>query len=380
MFEDIVSFIQDLYGHKKFIGLHEPIFVGNERKYVVDAIDSTFVSSVGAYVDSFEKHFADYVGAKKAIVTGNGTSALHAGLHLLGVQRDDEVLTQALTFVATANAIAYCQAQPIFLDSDRETLGMSPESLEQFLSENAAVEDGLCRNKKTGRIIRACVPMHVFGHPVKIERIVAICEKYQIAVLEDAAESMGSLWHGTHTGLFGKVGVFSFNGNKIITAGGGGMIVTHDEPLGKRAKHLTTTAKIPHPWEFEHDEMGFNYRMPNLNAALILAQLEKLDDFIANKRETAKRYQEFFNTKGIEFFTEPDGARSNYWLNAIFFKNQTERDRFLETTNKNGVMTRPAWKLMPQLAMYKDCQKTDLSISTDIVQRLVNIPSSVRVS
>ncbi len=379
MFEDVVSFIKDLYGNKKFIGLHEPVFIGNERKYVLDSIDSTFVSSVGAYVDEFERQFAKHIGAPKAIVTSNGTSALHAGLHLLGVRKDDEVLTQALTFVATANAIAYCHAHPVFVDSDKETLGMSPASLEEFLSSHAIVEGGHCRNHKTGRMIRACVPMHVFGHPVKIDQIVAICDKYQIPVLEDAAESLGSLWQGSHTGLFGKVGVFSFNGNKIITSGGGGMIVTRDEALGKRAKHLTTTAKLPHPWEFEHDEMGFNYRMPNLNAALILAQLEKLDEFVADKRATAKAYQEFFEKKGMEFLVEPKGARSNYWLNALFLKNQKERDLFLEVSNQSGVMSRPAWQLMPSLPMYRDCQRTDLSVAENIVQRLVNIPSSVRL-
>jgi len=378
MFEDIVIFIKELYGNKDFIALHEPRFVGNERKYVLDAIDSTFVSSVGAYVNEFEKQFAHYVGAKCAIVTGSGTSALHAALHLLGVCENDEVLTQALTFVATANAISYCKAHPIFIDSDPKTLGLCPTSLEDFLSRNAQVRDNVCYNRVTGRKIKVCVPMHVFGHPVQIEEIIRICNSYRIDVLEDAAESLGSLWHGQHTGLFGKLGVSSFNGNKVITSGGGGMIMTQDEALGKKAKHLTTTAKIQHAWEIAHDELGFNYRMPNLNAALVLGQLEQVESFVADKRATAQIYQTYFGSKGIESFIEPKGARSNYWLNCIFLKNRNERDQFLEVTNKNGVMTRPIWTLMPDLMMYKDCQRTELAVARDLSDRIVNLPSSVR--
>lgn len=380
MFDEVINYIRGLYPEKKNIALHEPLFIGNEKKYVMDAIDSNFVSSVGQYVDLFEKRFAEHIGAKKAVVTGNGTSALHAGLWLLNVRPGDEVITQALTFVATANAIAYCGAAPIFVDSDRETLGMSPDSLEEFLKAHAVVEGNVCRNRKTGKLIKACVPVHVFGHPVKIKKIIEICEKYAISVLEDAAESLGSLQDGVHTGLYGKIGVFSFNGNKIMTSGGGGVIVTQDLDLGVRAKHLTTTAKIPHAWEFDHDELGFNYRMPNLNAALALGQLEKLDEFVANKRETAQLYKSFFEKKGIEFITEPVGARSNYWLNAIILSNRNERDSFLEQTNKQGVMTRPVWKLMSDLVMYKDCQKDSLSMARDISNRLVNIPSSVRIN
>lgn len=379
MFNDHIEFIKSLYPGKSFISLHEPIFTGHEKQYVLDAIDSTFVSSVGAYVNKFEADFAKYVGESSyAVVTGNGTSAIHAALYLLGVGNGDEVITQALTFVATANAISYCHAKPIFVDSDLENLGMSVESLREFLEKNAHVVDGVCINKSTGKAIKACVPMHVFGHAVKIDEIVRLCDQYQIPVLEDAAESVGSLYKGRHTGLYGKLGVFSFNGNKIITAGGGGLIVTQDAALAKRAKHITTTSKIPHKWDFVHDEVGFNYRMPNLNAALICAQLERLPDFIENKRQTARVYQEYFQTKGIRFFLEPTGSRSNYWLNAIFLENRKERDLFLEQTNANGVMTRPVWELMSNLPMYKDCQVTDLQNAKWIADRLVNIPSSVR--
>ncbi|KYG64178.1 aminotransferase DegT [Bdellovibrio bacteriovorus] len=380
MFNDVISFIQDLYKGEKFIPLHAPIFSGNEKKYVNEAIDSTFVSSVGAFVDRFEVEFAKYVGAKKAVVTGNGTSALHAALHLLGVSHGDEVLTQALTFVATPNAISYCGAHPVFLDSDAETLGLSVISLHRFLESHAEVRAGVCYNKKTGRRIMACLPMHVFGHPVKIEDIVKICDSYNVPVIEDAAESLGSFYNGVHTGLFGKIGVFSFNGNKIITSGGGGMLVTNDEALGKRAKHLTTTAKVPHAWEFFHDEIGFNYRMPNLNAALIVGQLEQLPFFVENKRATAEMYRQFFEKKGIQFFVEPEKAKSNYWLNAILLSDRKERDAFLHETNRQGVMTRPVWNLMPDLPMYKSAYSEDLTVARSLADRIVNIPSSVRHS
>ena len=379
MYSDVIAFIKDLYGNKEFTGLHEPVFAGKEREYVINAIDSTFVSSVGAYVNKFEADFASYVGASGAVVTGNGTAALHTALHLLNVDTDDEVITQALTFIATANAISYCKAHPIFVDSDFTNFGMCPQSLEQFLITNAEVRnDGFCYNKKTQRKIKACVPMHVFGHPVKIEEIVKVCERFQIPVIEDAAESLGSLYKGKHTGLFGKIGIFSFNGNKIITTGGGGMIVSGDEKILAHAKHITTTAKIPHPWSFRHDELGFNYRMPNLNAALGLGQLERLEEFVANKRQTASIYQEYFNSKGIEFVVEPEGARSNYWLNAILLKDKSERDRFLEESNSKKVMARPVWDLMPDLPMFAHCQKTDLSVARSLWSRIVNIPSSVR--
>ncbi|MBY0451718.1 MAG: LegC family aminotransferase [Bdellovibrionaceae bacterium] len=360
MFSDSIEFIKSLYPEKKTISLHEPVFVANERKYVLDSIDSTFVSSVGPYVTKFEKDFADYIKSPFAIVTSNGTLALHAALHLIGVKSNDEVITQALTFVATANAITYGAAFPVFVDSDPSNLGMSVESLQNFLAENTTVEAHQCINKKTGRVIRACVPMHVFGHPVEIEKIVQVCSDYHIPVVEDAAESVGSLYRNQHTGVFGKIGVFSFNGNKIITSGGGGMIVTSDPEIARRAKHITTTAKVPHAWNFHHDELGFNYRMPNINAALACAQLEKIEEFVANKRRTADLYRDYFSKKGIEFLTEPQGARSNYWLNAIFLKDKKERDLFLQESNSQNVHTRPVWDLLPTLPMYKDRECTDL--------------------
>jgi aminotransferase in exopolysaccharide biosynthesis len=380
MFSDTIEFIKTLYPGKKTISLHEPIFISNEKKYVLDCIDSTFVSSVGAYVSKFEQDFADYVKAPYAVVTSNGTLALHAALHLLGVTSNDEVITQALTFVGTANAIKYCMAYPVFVDSDPKNLGMSVESLGNFLAENTVVQNNQCINKKTGRVIKACVPMHVFGHPVEIDKIVNLCNEYFIPVVEDAAESVGSLYKNRHTGNFGKIGIFSFNGNKIITSGGGGMIVTSDPEIAKRAKHITTTAKVSHAWNFSHDELGFNYRMPNLNAALACAQLEKIEDFVANKRETASRYKEFFAKKGIQFLTEPAEARSNYWLNAIILKDKNERDLFLQESHRENVLTRPTWDLMPALPMYQDCQTTDLTIAKSIADRLVNLPSSVRTS
>lgn len=379
MFKDTIEFIKGLYPGKDFISLHEPIFSGNEKKYVNEAIDSTFVSSVGKFVDRFENEFAKLVGEGKAIVTSNGTSALHAALHLLGVGPGDEVITQGLTFVATANAISYCGAAPIFIDSERSTLGMSPESLLTFLEKYTEVRAEGCFNKTSGKYIKVCVPMHVFGHPVRIDKIVEICDKYGIAVLEDAAEAAGSLYKGRHAGLFGKVGVYSFNGNKIITSGGGGLILTKDEEMGKRVKHLTTTAKRPHPWEFYHDEVGFNYRMPNLNAALAVGQLERLNEFVENKRATAIEYKDFFSKKGIEFVEEPEHARSNYWLNAVILESKRQRDQFLKETNESGVMTRPIWALMTELPMYQHCQSDELEVAKMLRDRVVNIPSSVRV-
>lgn len=378
MFSETIDFIKSLYPGKDEIGLHEPVFMGNEKNYVLDAIDSTFVSSVGEYVTEFEAQFADYTGATHAVVTANGTLALHAALFLIDVKPGDEVITQALSFVATANAISYCQAFPVFVDSDAKNLGMSTEALESFLKENTVMTIAGCKNRNSNRMIKACVPMHVFGHPVEIEKIVSLCAKYKIPVVEDAAEAVGSFSNNKHLGLFGKIGVFSFNGNKILTAGGGGMIVTDDAELAKRAKHITTTAKIPHAWKFSHDELGFNYRMPNLNAALACAQLEKTEEFVVNKRSTAKLYQNHFATQGIRFLQEPAGARSNYWLNAIFLKDATERDLFLKESHAAGVRTRPAWDLLPTLPMYKSCQTTSLKNAEDIAAKLVNLPSSVR--
>ena len=379
MYKNIVTFIQKTFATNEFIPLHAPLFVGNEKKYLIDCIDSTFVSSVGAYVDCFEKEFAQTVGSKYAIATVNGTAALHVSLVLMGVKRDDEVLTQPISFIATCNAISYCGAKPVFVDVDRDTLGLSPNALRAFLEENAYIKENQCLNKTTGKVIRACVPMHTFGHPCRIDEIKAICEAWHIALVEDAAESLGSYYQGKHTGTFGKVGAFSFNGNKIITSGGGGVIVTDDEALAKRAKHITTTAKTPHKWEFVHDEIGFNYRLPNLNAALLVAQLEQLNGFLENKRGLATMYEEFFASQNIIFIKEPKDALSNYWLNAIILEDKAQRDAFLEYTNANGVMTRPIWTLMNKLEMFKACQCADISNALYLEERVVNIPSSVRV-
>jgi len=378
MYSSTIDFIKKLYNNKSFIPLHEPKFLGNEKKYLNDCIDSTFVSSVGKYVESFEKQFAKKVGSKYAIATVNGTSALHISLILAGVTKYDEVITQPLTFIATCNAISYIGAKPIFVDVDLDTMGLSAKALESFLKNNCRIKNNQCINKMTNKVIKACVPMHTFGHPCKIDKIVKICQKWFITLVEDSAESLGSSYKGKSTGTFGKLGCFSFNGNKIITSGGGGVIVTDDKYLAKKAKYLTTTAKIAHKWEYVHNEIGFNYRMPNLNAALLVAQLEQLDFFVKNKRELALKYKDFFNQNKIKFVKEPKNCSSNYWLQTVILKNLKERDRFLEVTNNNGVMTRPVWKLINKLNMYKDCQCGDLKNSKYLENRVVNIPSSVR--
>lgn len=374
----IVEFIQDLYKTKEFISLHEPQFFGNEKKYLNEVIDSTFISSVGKFVDQFEKMLAQFVGSKYAVATSNGTSALHIALKLIGVDENSEVITQPLTFVATANAISYCNAKPIFVDVDRDTMGLSPTKLKEFLEEFTTQDkSGFCINKTTKKVIKACVPMHTFGHPCKIDAIVAICNKYNIAVVEDAAESLGSYYKNQHTGTFGKLGIFSFNGNKIITSGGGGMIVTDDAELAKRAKHLTTTAKIPHPYEYIHDEIAYNYRLTNLAAAVGVAQMENIEIYIQKQRELAKQYQSFFQSDDVRFVAEPKNCTSNYWLNALVFKDKNERDTFLKYTNENNVMTRPIWRLMNKLDIYKDAQHSDLSNSLWLEERVVNISSSI---
>lgn len=377
--QKIVDFIKQTFKTESFIPLHEPRFIGNEKKYLNDCIDSTFVSSVGKYVDTFEKEFAKKAGSRFAVATVNGTAALHISLILADVKRDDEVITQPLTFIATCNAISYTGAKPVFVDVDLDTMGLSPDSLKQFLEENCEIKDNQCINKTTKKVIKACVPMHTFGHPCRIDEIATICDAWYITLVEDAAESLGSYYKEKHTGTFGKIGAFSFNGNKIITSGGGGAIVTDDEVLAKRAKHITTTAKIPHPYEYVHDEIGYNYRLPNINAALLVAQMENLYKFLENKRELAKIYQEFFSNLDIKFITEPKNANSNYWLQAILLNDIDQRDKFLEFSNKNGVMTRPIWRLMNELEMYKDCQKADLTNAKYLEERVVNIPSSVRI-
>jgi perosamine synthetase len=377
MFENVINFIQETYKTKSFIPLHEPRFAGNEKKYLNECIDSTFVSSVGKFVDEFEEKIASYTGAKYAIATSNGTSALHISLLLADVDKNSEVITQPLTFVATCNAISYCGAQPVFVDVDRDTMGLSPSALKRFLENNTSVKNQQCINNKTGRVIKACIPMHTFGHPCRIDEIKNICDRYYIFLIEDAAESLGSFYKGKHTGTFGQMGVISFNGNKIITAGGGGCILTNNEELARRAKHITTTAKEPHKWEFSHDEVGYNYRMPNLNAALLVAQLEQLDVYLKNKRKISNKYQVFFKDVGIDFFKEVRGAQSNYWLNAVILDNLKQRNLFLEVTNDAGVMTRPIWKLMSKLPMFKDSQQGDLTDSKWLEDRVVNIPSSM---
>ncbi|WP_313957066.1 LegC family aminotransferase [Aliarcobacter butzleri] len=375
--QKIVDFIKETFKTQEFIPLHEPRFIGNEKKYLNDCIDSTFVSSVGKYVDTFEKEFAKTVGSKFAIATVNGTAALHISLLLADVKKDEEVITQPLTFIATCNAISYIGAKPIFIDVDLDTMGLSSKSLKNFLETNCEVIDDKCINKATNRQIKACVPMHTFGHPCKIDEIKEICDSWNITLVEDAAESLGSYYKNKHTGTFGKIGAFSFNGNKIITSGGGGVIVTDDEVLAKRAKHITTTAKIPHPYEYVHDAIGYNYRLPNINAALLVAQLEQLEKFLVSKRELAKIYEEFFSSNSIKFIKEPENSKSNYWLQAVLLNDINKRDEFLEFTNKNGVMTRPIWKLMNELDMFKDCQKDDLKNAKYLEERVVNIPSSV---
>jgi len=377
-FKDIVDFVRVLYAKPEGpIYLHEPVFRGNEKKYLNECIDSTYVSSVGKFVDQFEIKIAEYTGAEKAVVCVNGTNALHLALILAGVKRDDEVITQPLTFIATANAIAYSGAHPVFLDVDRETLGLSPDALSEFLNAQTDLTPIGCYNKITKRRITACVPMHTFGHPCRIDQIVSICSKYKIEVIEDAAESLGSYYEGQHTGHFGEIGVLSFNGNKILTTGGGGMLLFKNEELAKRAKHLTTQAKVPHPWEFSHNEIGYNYRMPNLNAALGLAQLEQLENFVQIKRKIAHEYETYFSGAEILFIKEPSGAKSNYWLNGILLKDKEERNAFLKYSNENGIMTRPAWELMHRLPMFRDAQCGKLTNSEWIVDRLVNLPSSV---
>ncbi len=378
MFDKIVKYIRDIYSTNDFIPLHAPRFIGNEKKYLEECIDSTFVSSVGKFVDEFELLVAQYTGAKKTIVIVNGTEALHMALLLVGAKRGDDIITQPLTFIATLNAISHAGGKAVFIDVDKETMGLSFTKMEQFLVENAEIRNnGYTYNRKTGRRISVCIPMHTFGHPVKLNGLVNLCAKYNITLIEDAAESLGSKFNGQHTGTFGKIGIFSFNGNKIVTTGGGGMILTKDEELAKTAKHLSTQAKIPHPWEFEHDSIGYNFRMPNINAAIGCAQIENINFFVERKRWLAEQYFKFFNTIGIQFFREPDNCYSNYWLNAIILNSLQEREEFLKYSNQKKVMTRPIWKLMTELPMFKDCQKGDLSNAYWLADRVVNIPSSV---
>lgn len=376
MIEQLVNFVRDYFQTDDFIPLHEPIFGGKERRNVADAIESTFVSSVGNFVQRFEQEVEAYSGAESAIATVNGTAALHTALLLAGVQSGDLVITQPLTFVATCNAISYCGAEPVFVDVDMDTMGLSATALGNWLEDNAEIcEDGLCRLIANKKIIRACVPMHTFGHPADVKGLTTVADKWRLTLVEDASESLGSFYSGQHTGTFGSLGTLSFNGNKIITTGGGGMILTSLD-LGKRGKHITTTAKMPHPYEYIHDEVAFNYRLPNLNAALGCAQLEQIENFVASKRALAKQYKSLFARSSMEFFSEPENCRSNYWLSAVICEDRVQRDELLRETNKLGIMTRPVWRLMHHSAMFHKCLKGDLSNAEWLGARVVSLPSS----
>jgi perosamine synthetase len=375
-----IDFVRLAYkSSKDFIPLHAPVFVGNEKTYLNQTIDSTFVSSVGPMVDKAEQMVAEISQTQKAVAVVNGTSGLQIALQLAGVHHGDEVLTQALTFVATANAIQYTGAMPVFLDVDLDTMGLSPQAVKQFLETHAELREDGTYNKLTNKRISACVPMHTFGFPVHLDKLLTICAQWNIPVVEDAAESLGSTYKGQHTGSFGKLGVFSFNGNKIVTCGGGGMIVTNDSNLGQLGKHLTTTAKVPHPYEYYHDHVGYNYRMPNLNAALLVAQLEQLSKFIESKRQLAAAYHDFFTSIGMNFRKELPDTQANYWLMCLELENLKERDAFLKETNAAGVMTRPIWQLMYRLPMYQHCYRDAQKNAEFLEERIVNIPSSVRL-
>ena len=363
----------------QFIPLHEPRFRKNESRYVQECLESTFVSSVGQFVDRFEASLAEYTESRFAVAVVNGTCALQVALQLAGVQRDDEVLVPTLSFVATANAVHYCGAVPHFVDSDEETLGMDPEALEEWLQQVAEPTQGVFRNRQTGRRLRALVPMHTFGHPCDMEGLLKIAQDYRLELVEDAAESLGSYYHGQHTGTFGRLGTLSFNGNKTITTGGGGAILTQDPELARHAKHLTTTAKLPHRWDYVHDEVGFNYRMPNLNAALCCAQLEQLPEFLASKRALFMRYQQAFqDLPEVELVQELPKCQSNYWLQTLKLSDfvTNERDAILAATNDVGLMTRPVWKLLHTLPPYRDCPRAPLPVAESLEQRLINLPSS----
>lgn len=372
----IVEFVRDTYKTDEFIPLHAPTFNGNEKAYVMETIDSTFVSSVGKFVDDFERKVEAYTGTAKAVATVNGTAALHAALYMADVQRGDLVITQALTFVATCNALYHMGAEPIFVDVSPVSLGLCPKAVDTFLSEHAEITEAGCIHKQTGKRIKAVVPMHTFGHPVELDELVAVCLKWNLVLVEDAAESLGSFYKSKHTGTIGDVSAVSFNGNKIITTGGGGMVLCKTEELGARTKHVTTTAKVPHPYEFFHDEPGFNYRMPNLNAALGCAQMEVIEQYLKQKRQLAKCYESLFSGTEFQFVTEPGYAESNYWLNAIICPDKKSREEILAGTNNAGVMTRPIWQLMHRLPMFENAMRGDLTYSEFIEAHLINLPST----
>lgn len=377
MYKEIVNNFREIFNSDDFIQLHAPVFIGNEKKYLKKCIDSGFVSSVGPFVEQFERMMSQITNTKKTAAVVNGTAGLQVALRLVGVKENDEVITQALTFVATANAIAYNNADPIFLDVDLDTMGLSPSSVRNFLDKFGEIRDDGCYNKKTGKKISACLPMHTFGFPVHMDELLKICDLWKIPLVEDAAESLGSLYKGKSTGSIGEVGVFSLNGNKIVTSGGGGAITTNNIEIGKKAKFLTTTAKEPHEYEYIHNELGYNFRLPNINAAVACAQLENLKFFLEKKRELALIYDKIFTAKGIKFRKECENTRANYWLMAIELKNKKERDLFLRTTNQKGVMSRPIWRLMNKLPMYKDCYVDSQINAKYLEERIVNIPSSV---
>jgi len=377
MHKKLVNFVQEIYQTKEFVPLHAPTFGGNEKKYVNNTLDSTFVSSVGKYVDQFEQQIEEFTGTAKAIATVNGTAALHTALYMAGVKSGDLVITQALTFVATCNALYHMGAEPVFVDVSKISLGLCPKALACYLEDNAFINsDGFSQHKVTKQVFRAVVPMHTFGHPVELDELITVCTKWNIALVEDAAESLGSFYKGQHTGTFGSFSAVSFNGNKVITTGGGGMVLCKSFDDGMKTKHITTTAKIPHPYEFFHDEAGFNYRLPNLNAALGCAQMEVLPKFLAQKRELALSYKGFFKESDFKFVEEPEYAQSNYWLNAIICPNKDARETFIKETNKQGVMTRPIWKLMNKLPMFEKSKHGPLTNSEWLESCLVNIPSS----
>lgn len=377
-FKTITEYIKDVYNTREFIPLHVPKFRGKEKEYLELCIDTTFVSSVGKFVDQFEDQMAQISGTKKSIAVVNGTAGIQVALRLVGVKTGDEVLTQALTFVATANAIIYNNAHPVFLDVDIDTMGLSPKAVSEFLEEYGELREDGCYNKKSGRRISACLPMHTFGFPVHLDELISVCAKWKIPLVEDAAESLGSEYKGQPTGSFGTLGVFSFNGNKIVTSGGGGAIVSNSIALAEKGKYLTTTAKQPHSYEYFHDELGYNYRMPNINAALACAQLEQLDIFLAEKRNIADMYANFFKTQGINFRRELPDTKANYWLMSVELENKQERETFLKYTNSESVMTRPIWQLMFRLPMYEHYQKDSQKNAIFLEERIVNIPSSVR--
>jgi len=378
-FKIVVDYIKTLYPNENPVPLHAPRFFGNEKKYLNECIDSSYVSYVGQYVTKFEEQIKEFTGAKYAIAMVNGTASLQIALITAGLKEGEEVITQALTFVATANAIVQAGGDPVFIDVEKKTMGMCPEKLEHFLKTNTQLNSDGCYNKKTGKKIKICVPMHTFGHPVSIKEIIDICNKYKITVIEDSAESLGSYYKNKHTGTFGKSGILSFNGNKPVTTGGGGMIITDDTEIAEKSRHLSTTAKIKHPWNFYHDQIGYNLRMPNINAAVGSAQMEKIDIILSSKRELSELYKYFFKNTDITFFTEPEESMSNYWLNAIILKNKKDRDDFLKYSNDCLVQVRPIWILMNKLPMFSKCFHGNLDNSAWFEDRVVNLPSSVRL-